>query len=48
MDIGSLIKTFFDSPGIGGGVVLVVITAAIVIYILLTRWIIAGGRGRNP
>jgi len=47
MDIGSLVRTFFDSPGIGGGVVLVVITAAIVIYILLTHWIIAGGKEHN-
>lgn len=47
MDIGNLVYSFFNSPGPGGIVILAVITLAIVIYIFLTRWILAGGETRR-
>lgn len=44
MNIGNLVHFFFDAPGPGGVVIIGVILLAIVIYVVLTRWIIAGGR----
>lgn len=43
MDIGSLMRAFFDSPGPGGMVVVVVLCLACFTYYRLTRWILAGG-----
>ncbi len=43
MDIYNLVYTFFNSPGPGGVVVMLVYTGACVIYYFLTRWILAGG-----
>ena len=43
MDIGSLLHSLIDTPGIGGIIVVGVFTLAIVIYVVLTRWILAGG-----
>lgn len=49
MDIGSLLYTFVNTATVGGIVVLIVYTAALVIYILLARWILRGGReGEKP
>jgi hypothetical protein len=47
MDIGSLVRYFFDGAGPGGVVVMLVFTLALVIYGLLTRWILAGGRSQK-
>lgn len=44
MDIGQLVFAFFNEPGPGGGVVIGVLLLACVTYVLLTRWIIAGGK----
>ena len=43
MDISSLAYAFFNSPGVGGAVVLVVFGVASGLYFYLTRWIINGG-----
>ncbi len=43
MDVGSLIRAFFTSPGPGGVVVLGVLGLACITYYRLTRWILAGG-----
>lgn len=40
MDIGGLVKAFFNNPGVGGVVVLLVFGVACLIYFFLTRWII--------
>jgi hypothetical protein len=48
MDIGGLVKAFFDNAGPGGVVVLLVIGAASTIYYFLTRWIVSGGRSHRP
>jgi hypothetical protein len=48
MDIGGLVSTFFQNAGPGGGMVLLIFGGALTLYILLTRWIIAGGRVGNP
>jgi len=44
MDIGALVTAFFDNPGPGGVVILIVLTVAIILYVLITRWILAGGK----
>lgn len=44
MDLGQLGYAFINTAGIGGMVVLFVYTLAMVIYFLLTRWILRGGR----
>ena len=44
MEISNLLYAFFDSDGPGGVVILAVLLLACLIYYLLTRWIIAGGR----
>jgi len=44
MDIGGLVYSFFNSPGPGGVVILVVFGGALTLYVVLTRWILAGGK----
>jgi putative effector of murein hydrolase LrgA (UPF0299 family) len=44
MDIGNLVYSFFNNPGPGGAVVMIVLFGAIGFYIYLTRWILAGGK----
>lgn len=44
MDIGGLVYSFFNSPGPGGVVILVIFTGALILYVSLTRWILAGGK----
>ena len=43
MDIANLVFSFFNNAGPGGLVVVLVLVLAMVIYILLTRWIVSGG-----
>ena len=45
MDVGGLVTTFFNNAGPGGVVVLLIFGAACTIFYLLTRWILAGGKG---
>ena len=47
MSIGELISSFFQKPGLGGGVATIVFIAASAIYYGLTRWIIAGSKEEN-
>lgn len=47
MDIANLVYSFFNSPGPGGVFVLVVYVLAIIIYYVLTRWILAGDPERD-
>jgi hypothetical protein len=42
VDIYYLLYLFYNSPGPGGVIVLLVYGGACVIYYLLTRWILAG------
>jgi hypothetical protein len=44
MDISSLVYAFFNTPGVGGAVILTIFTGACLIYVYLTRWILRGGR----
>jgi hypothetical protein len=44
MDVVSLIRSFFTTPGPGGVVILTVLFLACVVYFRLTRWILAGGK----
>ena len=44
MEISNLIYAFFDSDGPGGIVILAVLLLACVVYYVLTRWILAGGK----
>lgn len=44
MDIGGLVYSFFNSPGPGGVVIMVVFGGALILYVVLTRWILAGGK----
>jgi hypothetical protein len=43
MDIGNLVALFFNTPGPGGVVIVVVLSSACLVYWRLTRWILAGG-----
>ncbi len=47
MDIGKLIYSFFNTAGVGGVILLLVIGLAMTIYVLLTRWILRGGEGED-
>jgi hypothetical protein len=42
------ISAIFTTPGIGGAIVTLVLSGAVVIYIGLTRWILQGGREEEP
>lgn len=42
MDIGNLLHTLINTPGIGGVIVTIVFTFALTLYIVLTRWILKG------
>lgn len=44
MELGKLLFTFFDNAGPGGILVLLIFAGALSLYILLTRWIMAGRR----
>ena len=44
MEISNLVYAFFDSDGPGGIVILAVLLLACVVYYVLTRWILAGGK----
>lgn len=44
MDISSLAYAFFNTPGVGGVIILVVFLGACAIYYRLTRWIIDGDK----
>ena len=43
MSFGELAHAFVNTPGIGGIMVMSVITIASVVYFFLTRWVIQGG-----
>ena len=43
MDIGNLLHTIVDYPGIGGIIFMCVYGLALIIFVILTRWILAGG-----
>lgn len=47
MEIGNLVRLFFDAPGPGGFVVVGVLVLACIVYFLLTRWILAGGTAKG-
>ena len=47
MEISNLVYAFFDSDGPGGVVILLVLLLACVIYYVLTRWILAGGKNAH-
>lgn len=47
MDIGNLVYSFFNSQGPGGVFVLLVYGLAVIIYYVLTRWILAGDPERD-
>lgn len=44
MDILKLVYAFFNTPGIGGAIVLIVFLGAMTLYYFLARWIIQGGK----
>lgn len=44
MEIGNLVATFFKTAGPGGVVIITVLILALIIYYLLARWILAGGK----
>lgn len=44
MDIGSLVQLFFTEDGPGGIFAMSVLVLALVIYFMLTRWILRGGK----
>lgn len=48
MEISELISAFFDTAGPGGLIVITVLSTALFIYFRLTRWILAGGKQRQP
>ncbi len=47
MTPGELAHFIVNTPGIGGAIVLIVITIAIATYISLARWILKGGTEEN-
>lgn len=47
MEIGKLLALFFDTPGAGGVVIVVVFLSAFLVYWRLTRWILAGDQDRH-
>lgn len=47
MDIGNLVATFFQAAGPGGVVIITVLVLALIIYTLLARWILAGGKEKS-
>jgi hypothetical protein len=49
MDIPGLVNFFFNSPGPGGAVVVIVLGGALLVYARLGRWILFGNdRDRDP
>jgi hypothetical protein len=44
MDLGTIGYAFINTAGVGGAVVIVVYGTACVVYYVLTRWILYGGR----
>jgi hypothetical protein len=47
MEIGKLVFTFFNTAGPGGVVVMLIFGGALTLYVLLTRWIIAGANDES-
>lgn len=47
MDIPGLAYAFINTPGVGGVIIMLVFGTAVVLYYLLTRWIIAGGESET-
>ena len=47
MDLGQLGYAFINTPGVGGAVILTVYGTAVVVYVLLTRWILKGGKPKD-
>lgn len=47
MDIGNLLYSLINSPGVGGAIVILVFSAALMIYYFLTRWILYGGKEKK-
>ena len=47
MDIGKMVYAFFNDPGPGGVVVLLVLVGGLIFYIYLRGWIVAGGKPRG-
>ncbi|MFQ5436542.1 MAG: hypothetical protein ACE5FD_16890 [Anaerolineae bacterium] len=47
MSFGELAHAFVNTPGIGGIMVMSVITIALVIYFFVTRWVIQGDREKS-
>jgi len=53
MSFGEVAHAFVNTAGIGGIIVISVITIALVVYFFVTRWVIEGGQeesenGRQP
>jgi hypothetical protein len=42
------VGTIFTTPGIGGLIATIVLLVAAVTYLILTRWIMRGGREEEP
>ena len=44
VDIGALATAFFNTPGVGGAIVILVFGGACGLYIGLLRWVLRGGK----
>jgi putative effector of murein hydrolase LrgA (UPF0299 family) len=40
MDIGALVRAFFDLAGPGGILAFMILVTALIVYFLVTRWIL--------
>jgi hypothetical protein len=46
MEFWVMVRAFFVNAGPGGVFAMLVLTLGLVIYIALTRWILAGGKSK--
>jgi hypothetical protein len=42
------VSQIFTTPGVGGIIVVIVLSSAAIVYLGLTRWILRGGREDAP
>lgn len=47
MDVGNLVYAFFNNAGPGGALAMMILGGACLFYVLITRWIISGGRPKR-
>jgi len=47
MEFWSVVKAFFVNAGPGGIFAMFVLALGLLVYIILTRWILAGGKGKH-